>query len=340
MRVHRLIAASAAGKAFAAGTVLSMAFWAAVLSLTARAEDYPSRPVTVVVPFSAGGAFDVVARIITARMQEIMGQAVIVENVGGGGGTSGVKRVIAAEPDGYTVLLGTIGTHAYNQTIYKKRRYDAVHDLTPVTLFSEQPMVLVGRKELPADTLQEFATLLKTNGDKLQFGSAGVGSTTHLGCALLNSRIGVNITHVAYRGGGPAVNDLVAGQIDYFCGNLGGYVPLIVGNKVKAIALLSKERSPLMPELKTAHEQGLTDLNVVTWTAYFLPKGAPKPVIDKLLEVTHKAMESPATKQRMLEIGVTGVPPERRSPEYLAKFVVEEIARWEEPIKSGGLQVE
>jgi tripartite-type tricarboxylate transporter receptor subunit TctC len=320
--------------------ITALAVLVAGWPLAARADDYPSRPVTVVVPFSAGGSFDVVARIITARMQEIMGQAVVVENVGGGGGTTGVKRVIAAEPDGYTVLFGTIGTHAYNQWIYKKKRYDAVTDFTPVTLFSEQPMVLVTRKDLAADTLPEFIALLKAKGDKMQFGSAGVGSTTHLGCALVNSKIGLNITHVAYRGGGPAMNDLLGGQIDYFCGNLGGYVPQIVSGKVKAMALLSKERSPLMPELKTAHEQGLTDLNVVTWTAFFLPKGAPKPVVDKLLEVTHAAMESPDIKKRMLEIGVTGVAPDRRSPEYLSKFVAEEIARWEEPIKAGGLQQE
>jgi tripartite-type tricarboxylate transporter receptor subunit TctC len=324
----------------ARNVLTALAVVATAWPATASAQEYPSRAVTVVVPFAAGGAFDSVARIITARMQEIAGQAVIVENVGGGGGTTGVKRVIAAEPDGYTVLFGTIGTHAYNQWIYKKRRYDAVADFTPVTLFSEQPMVLVARKDLPPDALPDFTALLKTKGDKLQFGSAGVGSTTHLGCALVNSRIGVTITHVAYRGGGPAMNDLLGGQIDYFCGNLGGYVPFIVASQVKAIALLSKERSPLMPDLKTAHEQGLTDLNVVTWTAFFLPRGAPRSVVDKLLKITHEAMESPDTKKRMLEIGVTGVVPERRSPEYLAKFVVEEIGRWEEPIKSGGLQVD
>jgi tripartite-type tricarboxylate transporter receptor subunit TctC len=319
----------------------ALAVAAALWPLAAvQAQDYPARAVTVVVPFSAGGSFDTIARIITARMQEIMGQPVVVENVGGGGGTTGVRRVIAAEPDGYTVLFGTIGTHAYNQWIYKKRRYDAVGDFTPVTLFSETPMVLVTRKDLPSDTLPELITLLKTKGDKMQFGSAGVGSTTHLGCALLNSRIGVTIAHVAYRGGGPAMNDLLGGQIDYFCGNLGGYVPQIVGKTVKAVALLAKERSPLMPELKTAHEQGLTDLNVVTWTAFFLPKAAPRPVVDMLLKVTHEAMETPAVKKRMLDIGVTGVAPDRRSPEYLAKFVVDEIARWEAPIKAGGLQVD
>jgi tripartite-type tricarboxylate transporter receptor subunit TctC len=292
------------------------------------------------VPFAAGGAFDSVGRIVTARMQEILGQPVIIENVGGGGGTTGVRRVIAAEPDGYTVLLGTIGTHAYNQWIYKKRRYDAAADFTPVTLFSEQPMVMVARKDLPVEALPDFITLLRTKGDKMQFGSAGVGSTTHLGCALVNSRVGVTIAHVAYRGGGPAMNDLLAGNIDYFCGNLGGYKQFIDEGKVKAVALLSKERSSLMPELKSAHEQGLADLNVVTWTAFFLPKGAPRAVVDKLLEVTHAAMEHPDTSKRMLAIGVTGVASERRSPEYLARFVDEEIARWKDPIVGGGLQQE
>jgi tripartite-type tricarboxylate transporter receptor subunit TctC len=318
----------------------ALAVMSTVWPVAAHAQSYPSRAVTVVVPFAAGGAFDSVGRIVTARMQEIMGQPVIVENVGGAGGTTGVKRVIAASPDGYTVLLGTVGTHAYNQTIYRNRRYDAVADFTPVTLFSEQTMVLLARKTLAADSLAEFMDLLKSNGAKMQYGSAGVGSTTHLGCALLNSRIGVNITHVAYRGGGPAVNDLIGGQIDYFCGNLGGYVGLVQGKQVKGIALLSKERSPLMPELKTAHEQGLTDLDVVTWTAFFLPKGAPRPIVDRLIEVTHAAMETPEVKKRMLDIGVTGIAPERRSPEYLAKFVVDEIARWEGPIKDGGMQVD
>jgi len=253
-----------------------LAVVAAVWPVSAQTQDYPSRPVTIVVPFAAGGSFDVVGRLVAARMQEILGQPVVIENAAGAGGIVGAKRVIAAEPDGYTVLFGTVGTHAYNQTIYRKRRYDAVTDFTPVTLFSEQPMVLEGRKSLPADTLAQFMALLKANGAKMQYGSAGAGSTTHLACSLLNARIGVSIAHVAYRGGGPATNDLLGGQIDYFCGNLGGAVPLIVGKQVS----------------------------------------------------------------RMLQIGVTGVAPERRSPEYLAKFVAEEVARWEEPIKSAGLQID
>ena len=294
----------------------------------------------MVVPFAAGGTFDAMARILSGRMGELLGQSVIIENTTGAGGIIGVNRVANAAPDGYTLLFGTVGTHAYNQTIYKKRRYDAIKDFTPVALFSEQPMVLEVRKDLAANTFPEFVALLKANGGKMQYGSAGAGSTTHLACSLLNAKIGVNVTHVPYRGSAPAANDLIGGQIDYLCGNLGAAAPLITGKQVKALAVLSRDRSPLMPDLKSAHEQGLTDFDVTTWTAFFLPKGAPKAVVDKLNEVAHATMETPLIKTRMLEIGVTGVAPERQSPDYLAKFVAEEVVRWEGPIKSGGLQVD
>jgi len=221
-----------------------------------RAQTYPSRPIVMVVPYAAGGTFDVMGRIIAVRMSEILGQQVVVENTTGAGGIIGVNRVVNAAPDGYTILLGSTGTH------------------------------------------------------------------------------------VPYRGSAPASNDLIGGQIDYLCGNLGAAAPLIVGKQVKAIAVLSRARSPLMPDLASAHEQGLTGMDVTTWTAIFLPKGAPRAIVDKLNEVTHATMETPVIKSRMLEIGVTGVAPDRRSPEYLAKFVEDEVARWEGPIKSGGLQVD
>jgi len=294
----------------------------------------------MVVPYAAGGTFDTLGRIIGARMAELLGQPVIVENTTGAGGIVGVNRVAAAKPDGYTLLLGTVGTHVYNQWIYKKPRYDAANDFTPVTLFSEQPMVLEVRKDLPANTLPEFAALLKQNGAKMQYGSAGAGTTSHLACSLLNARIGASAAHVPYRGTAPATNDLLGGQIDYMCVNLGGASQLINGKQVKALALLSDPRSSLMPDLPTVKEGGVSDYDVTTWTAFFLPKGATKAVVDKLVEVTHAAMETPAVKQRLHDIGVTGIQPGRRSAEYLAKFVVEEIARWEAPIKSAGLQVE
>jgi tripartite-type tricarboxylate transporter receptor subunit TctC len=313
---------------------------AALAPCAAQAQPYPSRPVTMVVPYAAGGTFDVIGRIVAARMSELLGQPVIVENTTGAGGIVGVNRVISAKPDGYTILFGTVGTHAYNQSIYRKRRYDAITDFTPVTLFSEQPMVLEVRKDLPADTFADFMALVKKDGAKMQFGSAGVGSTTHLACALLNARIGAEVTHIPYRGSAPATNDLIGGQIDYVCGNLGAATALIAGKQVKALAMLSKDRSPLMPELATAHEQGLTGYDVTTWTAMFLPKGAPREIVDKLVEATQATMETPVIKARMHDIGVTGIPKERQSPEYLAKYVVDEIARWEGPIKSGGLQVD
>src|SRR4051795_2974408 len=172
----------------------------AIWPVAARAQSYPTRPITMVVPFAAGGTFDVVGRIIASRMAELLGQSIVVENVTGAGGIVGVTRVINAPADGYTLLLGTVGTHAYNQWVYKRRRYDAIGDFTPVALFSEQPMVLEARKDLPANDLREFIALLKSNGSKMQFGSAGAGTTTHLACALLNSRIGVDVTHVPYRG--------------------------------------------------------------------------------------------------------------------------------------------
>lgn len=294
----------------------------------------------MVVPYAAGGTFDVLGRIMAARMSEILGQSVIVENTTGAGGIVGVMRVVNARPDGYTFLLGSVGTHAYNQTIYRQRRYDAVSDFAPVALFSEQPMVLIVRKDLPANTFTEFVTLLKQSGARMQYGSAGVGSTTHLACSLLNARIGADVAHIPYRGSGPAMNDLIGGRIDYLCGNLGSAMPLINGKQVKALALLSKGRSPLMPDLPTTHEAGLADYEVTTWSAFFLPKGAPVDIVAKLNAVTHAAMDTPAIRARMREIGVTDVALDRRSPEYLAKYVAEEIARWEAPIKSGGLQVD
>src|SRR5260370_3043397 len=217
---------------------------AAAWPVAARAQTYPSRPITMVVPFAAGGGFGVMGRILEGRMSEILGPQVIIENATGAAGIMGVTRVVNAAPDGYTFLFGSIGTHAYNQTIYKKRRYDAIADFTPVALFAEQPMVLNTRKDFPANNLPEFIDYVKKNGAKLQFGSAGPGTTTHLGCALLNAVIGVHVTHVPYRGGGPAANDLIGGQTHYMCLNMVGPAPLTLGKQIKAIATLSRCGSP------------------------------------------------------------------------------------------------
>ncbi len=320
--------------------VKMIAYIAVVWPIAAHAETYPARPITMVVPFAAGGAFDVLGRVVAARMSELLGQQVIIENTTGAAGIIGVNRVVHSMPDGYTFLFGSIGTHAYNQTIYRRPRYNAATDFAPVALFAEQPMVLVARKDFPASTLTEFVNYLKANAAKLQFGSAGAGTTTHLGCALLNSAIGVNVTHVPYRGGGPALNDVIGGQIDYYCANIGGPVQVIKAKQVKALATLSRFRSPILPDLPTAHEEGTTDFDVVTWNAFFLPKGAPEGIVKTLNAATSQAVDTPEVKSRLQEMGVTAVALERRSPQYLAGFVIDEIARWAGPIKQNGLQID
>jgi tripartite-type tricarboxylate transporter receptor subunit TctC len=306
----------------------------------AMAQDWPTRPVTMVVPFAAGGAFDVIARVFSPQLSHSLGQQVIVENVGAAAGIVGTNRVAKATPDGYQFLFGSVGTHAYNQTLYKKLPYNAATDFAPIALIVEQPMVLLVRKDFPANTLQEFIAYVKANSAKLQYGSAGVGSTTHLSCALLNSAAGLDITHVPYRGGGPVTADLIAGQVHYMCSNSASSFPQITGGTLKGIALLAHERSPLLPTLATAHEQGLANFEAITWNAFFLPKDTPAAIVKKLNDATNEAMNTPAIKERMHELGVTLVAPERRSPEYLQKFVAGEIEKWAGPIKAAGISVD
>ena len=222
----------------------------------AAAESWPTRPLTMVVPFAAGGGTDVMGRIVGRRLSEVLGQQVIIENVGGAGGMVGSARVAKAAPDGYTFVLGS-RADAINQTLYKNPLYNLATDLAPVVLIADQPTVLVARKDLPVDNLQQFIAYARKSQVIMQYGSAGAGSTGHVDCALLNAAIGVTIAHVPYRGGGPAMQDLIAGRIDYFC-TLSGTVPSqIEGKLVKPIANLSRERSPMLPALATAQEQGL-----------------------------------------------------------------------------------
>src|SRR5262249_17719204 len=306
----------------------------------AMAQDWPTRPVTMVVPFAAGGAFDVIARVFSPHLSHSLGQQVIVENVGAAAGIVGTNRVAKATPDGYQFLFGSVGTHAYNQTLYKKLPYNAATDFAPVALIVEQPMVLLTRKDFPANTLQEFIAYVKANAAKLLYGSAGVGSTTHLSCALLNRAAGLDITHVPYRGGGPVTADLIAGQVHYMCSNSASSFPQITGGTLKGIALLAHERSPLLPSLATAHEQGLANFEAITWNAFFLPKDTPAAIVKKLNDATNEALNTPAIKERMHELGATLVAPERRSPEYLQKFVEGEIEKWAGPIKAAGISVD
>jgi tripartite-type tricarboxylate transporter receptor subunit TctC len=303
------------------------------------AQDFPTRPMTMVIPFAAGGPTDVLGRVVGQRMSEVLGQQVVIENVGGAGGMTGSKRVAEAKPDGYTMVLGTVGTHAQGQTLYKRPLYNTLTDFTPVALIAEVPIALLVRKDLPVNNLKEFVEYAKKNQSQMQFGSAGAGSATHLGCVVLNSAMGTNITHVPYKGTGPAMQDLVAGRIDFLCEIISTAKPQIDGGSVKALAIMTTERSPVLPNLPTAREQGL-DALAYTWNAIFLPKGAPENVVKKLNDAAVAAMNTPAVKDRLQGLGAMLVGPDRRSPAYLGKFVADEIKKWEAPIKSSGVSVE
>src|SRR5215475_2752613 len=281
----------------------------------ASAQDFPTRPVTMVIPFAAGGPQDTIGRIIAQRMSELLGQQVVVENVGGAGGMTGSKRVADAKPDGYTMVLGSVGTHAQNQTLYKRPLYNVVNDFTPVAYLAITPIALITRPDLPVNDFKEFIAYTKANQDKIQFGSAGAGSATHLGCVVLNSAMGTNITHVPYKGTGPAMQDLVGGRIDYLCEIMSTAKPQIDGGTVKAIAMLTKDRSPALPDVPTATEQGL-DVQAYTWNAIFLPQGAPDAIVKKLHDAALEAMHTPAVKERLAALGAMIVSDDRATPQY------------------------
>jgi tripartite-type tricarboxylate transporter receptor subunit TctC len=294
----------------------------------------------MVVPFAAGGPMDVVGRIMGQSLSEQLGQQVVIENVGGGGGMTGSARVAKAAPDGYQFGLGNVGTHAVSQSLPKNPPYRVGTDFAPVALFADLSLVLVTRKDLPANNLQEFIAFTQANQDKMQFASASAGSATHLGCALLNAAIGVNVTHIPYRGGGPAMQDVIAGRIDYICIDTPAVVSLIASGQIKAMAVLSSTRTASLPDVPTAQEQGLAGFEATNWAAFFMPKDTPAPIVARLQAVSAAAIDSEAVRKRMKEIGVDPVAPERRSSEYLAKFVETEIAKWAGPVKASGLSTD
>ena len=305
----------------------------------AAAESWPTRPLTMVVPFAAGGGTDVMGRIVGRRLSEVLGQQVIIENVGGAGGMVGSARVAKAAPDGYTFVLGS-RADAINQTLYKSPLYNLATDLAPVVLIADQPTVLVARKDLPVENLQQFITYARKSQVIMQYGSAGAGSTGHVDCALLNAAMGVNIAHVPYRGGGPAMQDLIAGRIDYFCTLSGTVASQIEGKLVKPIANLSRERSPMLPALATAQEQGLKDFDASTWFGFFVPQNTPAAVIHKLHDATVEAMDTPSVQERLKEVGAMTVAPERRSPAYLQQFVASEIEKNAAPLRAAGISMD
>ena len=292
----------------------------------------------MVVPLAAGGGSDGLSRVFAPRLSELLGQSVIVENVGGVGGMIGASRVAKAPPDGYQFLLGTSGTHALNQSIYEKPLYNAVTDFEPVALVFEVPLVLMTRKDFPADNLQDFIAYARANQASMQYGSSGAGGTGHLACARLNAAAGIEITHIPYRGGGPAMTDLLAGRIDYQCALANIAMPQIEGRQAKGIAVMGAERSPIMPTIPTAQEQGLADFEASAWNAVLLPKDTPQPIVDRLHAAIVETMETPKVKERLKELGATVVARDRQSRAYLQKFMEIEIAKWAATIKAAGIR--
>jgi len=306
----------------------------------AAAQDWPARTMTLVVPFAAGGGVDLSARIQAQRMGEMLGHNVIVENVGAAGGMTGTLRVARAAPDGYTFLIGNSGTHVYSQTLFRKPPYSAVEDFTPVGLVTESPRILLVRKDLPVNNLQEFIAYVKANEVRMQFGSAGVGAGTHLPCVLLNAAMGVNVTHVPYRGAGPVMQDLIGRRIDYMCDTIQTGAVQAKQGTVKGIAVMASKRVPIIPDLPTTGEQGLPGVDSSVWNAFFLPKGAPQPIVRKLNKAMSDTLDDPAIHKRLEELGLVILPSEQRTPEYLARYLPQEIERWGKVIRAAGIELD
>lgn len=303
------------------------------------AQDWPTRAVTMVVPTTAGGAPDLLGRVIASRLSELLGEPVIVENVAGAGGMIGAARVARAPADGYQVLIGTLGTQAQSQTLHKSPPYNAATDFTPVALLWQVRFILIARKDLPADNLQGFIAYAKAHQAAMHYGSGGVGSPSHLACALFNARAGIAVTHVPYRGVGPVIRDLIAGRIDYLCPSATAAAGYIESKQVKAIALLSQDRSPLMPAYPSAGEQGLADFEDTGWSGLFLPRNAPPPVVRKLNAAVIATLETPTVQTRFKKAGAEIVAPGRRSPQYLQQFVESETRKWAAVIKAAGIAI-
>jgi tripartite-type tricarboxylate transporter receptor subunit TctC len=321
-----------------AGVVIVVATLAR--TLPTAAQDWPTRPVTMVVPFPAGGPIDFIGRLIAQKLSENLGQQVIIENIGGAGGMNGAARVAKSAPDGSVFLFGNQGTHTFSQMLYKKPLYNAVADFAPVGVLVENVKFLATRKDFPASNLREFIAYAKANAKTMQYGSAGIGSATHVTCVLLNHVIGVDIVHVPYRGTGPALQDMIAGRIDYLCEVTSTGAPHVRAGAIKALATLSPARNAALPDVATAHEQGLKDFDADGWNAFFFPRGTPDAIVRKLARATSAVLDLPEIRARLQKAGLNIAVPERRTPEYLGRLVVSELKKWGPPVRASGVSVD
>src|SRR6266852_3741888 len=308
------------------------------VSRIAWAQTYPTRPITIVVPFAPGGTTDVVARIVGEHLSRRLGQQFVIENVAGAGGTTGTIRTMRASPDGYTIQIGQMGTHAAAVALYPDLAYKPDVDFAPIGMVAGLPIVITAKKELPANDLKEFILYVKANAEKLNVAHAGVGSITHVTCLLLNSILGVKPTLVPFTGAAPAMNALLGGQVDYMCNAIPDVVQQVQSGTVKAYAIGTAERNATMPNVPTSKEAGLPEFQASAWNALFAPKGTPQPVLDKLTDALDKALDDEQTRKRLLELGCDIPDKTERGPQPLAALVKSEIARWTPIIKAASIR--
>jgi len=314
--------------------ILLMGAFALLGCSAATAADYPDRNITLIVPFAPGGTSDIVARLVGEHMAKTLGQTIVVENDAGAGGTVAGRRVAQAAADGYTLMIGTLGTHGAAPSQYPNLKYDPRRDFTPIGQTSEMPFVLVTRKDFPANNLKEFVEYVQSNQHKMSEAHAGVGSEIHAACTLLQSLIGTKTARVAYRGGAPAINDLVAGQVDFGCTVLGTVAPQVQAGSLKALAVTGPERTDVLKDIPTTIEAGLPAFQAMTWTAIFAPKDLPQAIESKLTNALAKALDDVATRKRLIELGAQIPDHAHRTPQALQMLVETEVARWAAVLKA------
>jgi tripartite-type tricarboxylate transporter receptor subunit TctC len=311
-----------------------------LVGFSAHAEDWPAHTITMVVPFAPGGVYDTMGRVYAMALADILATPVVVENVPGAGSMTGAARVARADPDGYQLLLGGESPNAQVQLLHKEPAYDAAKDFAPIALVAQQPLILTTRPGIPAGNLADFVAYAKANQAKMQYGSPGTGTGSHLACALFNVAIGVNITHVPYRGLAPAMQDLIAGRIDYMCPTITTAMAQLTARAVQAPAVIGSGRSQVFPDIRTAEEQGLKGFAANSWNAIFAPKGTPPAIVAKLNAAALKAMATASVQQRVRELGASLPSPDHRTPEYLQSLVESEIKTWGDAAKVAGITAE
>jgi tripartite-type tricarboxylate transporter receptor subunit TctC len=319
--------------------VLALAGLACAGAIPAAAQEFPSRPVTLMMPYAAGGPGDAITRIIGQGMSKVLGRQFLVENVAGAGGTIGTAKVAAAAPDGYSLLVMHLG-HAANTALYPNLRYDAVADFEPIGMIAESPMAFVARKDFPAGNFKDFVAYVKAGKEKVTAGHAGIGSASHLCGLLFFSAIETTVTTVPYKGTGPALNDLVGGQFDFMCDQTLNVLQPVNAGLIKAYAVTTKARLAVAPDLPTAAEAGLPGFETAVWFAMYAPKGTPKAVIDTLASALQAALEDPEVKSRLAGSGAQTVARERATPEALRAHLAAEIAKWGPIIRKAGVYAE